>query len=96
MAKQIINIGTTDNDGTGSTIRAGGDLVNDNFTEIYNFLGGSSLPSTVQITTRTPVNTGQSGDVAGLIVADSLYIYVCIGTFDGSTIIWKRITLGSY
>ena len=96
MAKQIINIGTTDNDGTGSTIRAGGDLVNDNFTEIYNFLGGSSLPSTVKITTRTPVNIGQSGDVAGLIVADSSYVYVCTGTFDGSTIIWKRITLESY
>ncbi len=39
MAKQIINIGTTANDGTGSTIRAGGDLVNDNFTEIYTALG---------------------------------------------------------
>ncbi len=42
MAKQIINIGTTDNDGTGSTIRAGGDIVNDNFTEIYSTLGDGS------------------------------------------------------
>ena len=39
MAKQVINIGTTANDGTGSTIRAGGDLINDNFTEIYTALG---------------------------------------------------------
>ena len=42
MAKQIINIGTTDNDGTGSTIRVGGDIVNDNFTEVYSTLGDGS------------------------------------------------------
>ena len=44
MAKQTINIGTTPNDGTGSTIRDGGDLINDNFNEIYTALGdGSTL-----------------------------------------------------
>ena len=42
MAKQIINIGTTDNDGTGSTIRAGGDIINYNFNEIYSALGTGS------------------------------------------------------
>jgi len=96
MAKQTINIGTTDNDGTGSTIRAGGDIANDNFNEIYTFLGGDTLPSTTKITTRTPTNTGQSGDVAGLVVQDETYLYVCTGTYDGSTIIWKRITLVSF
>lgn len=44
MSKQSINIGTVANDGTGSTIRAGGDLINDNFNEIYTELGdGSTL-----------------------------------------------------
>jgi len=44
VAKQTINIGTTPNDGTGSTIRDGGDLINDNFNEIYTALGdGSTL-----------------------------------------------------
>jgi len=44
VAKQTINIGTTPNDGTGSTIRAGGDIANDNFNEIYTALGdGSTL-----------------------------------------------------
>ena len=33
MAKQAIDIGTTANDGTGTTLRAGGDLINDNFTK---------------------------------------------------------------
>ena len=39
MAKQTINIGTVADDGTGTTIRAGGDIINDNFTELYNKLG---------------------------------------------------------
>lgn len=96
MAKQTINVGTVQNDGTGSTIRAGGTIINDNFTEVYSFLGGNSLPSSTKLTVRTPSNTGQNGDVAGLIVTDSSYLYVCTGTYDGSTIIWKRITLDSY
>jgi|TARA_B100001758_G_C18415668_1_gene619402 hypothetical protein len=44
MAKQTISIGSTANDGTGSTIRAGGDLINDNFNEIYTAFGdGTNL-----------------------------------------------------
>ena len=39
MSKQTINVGITDNDGTGSTIRAGGQVINANFTEIYNAVG---------------------------------------------------------
>jgi hypothetical protein len=96
MAKQTIDVGTVQNDGTGTTIRAGGTIINDNFTEVYTFLGGSTLPSTTKVTTRTPTNTGQAGDVAGLMVADAVYLYVCTGTFDGSTVIWKRITLEAF
>jgi hypothetical protein len=48
MTKQTIAIGSTPNDGTGSTIRAGGDLINDNFTEIYTAFGdGTTLNSGV-------------------------------------------------
>jgi len=35
MAKQVINIGTLANDGTGDYIRPAFDKVNDNFTELY-------------------------------------------------------------
>lgn len=35
MAQQTLNIGTTANDGTGDTLRAAMDKVNDNFNEIY-------------------------------------------------------------
>ena len=46
MAKQSLNLGTVADDGTGTTIRAGGDLINDNFNEIYGILGdGSTLYS---------------------------------------------------
>ncbi len=61
MAKQTINIGSTVNDGTGTTLRAGGDLINDNFNEIYTAFGdGSTLTSgfvsatgTVTLTNKT-------------------------------------------
>ena len=39
MAKQSIGLGSSANDGSGDTLRAGGDKVNDNFTEVYNALG---------------------------------------------------------
>ena len=59
MAKQTINIGSTADDGTGTTIRAGGDLINDNFNEIYTELGdGSSL----SITSKTQTLTNKTLD----------------------------------
>lgn len=45
MAKQTINIGTNQDDGTGDLLRVAFNKVNENFTEIYNELGGSSLSS---------------------------------------------------
>ena len=43
MAKQSINIGSIPNDGTGSNLREGGDIVNDNFDEIYIAIGDGSI-----------------------------------------------------
>ena len=40
MAKQTINLGTVANDGTGDSLRVGGDKINDNFNEIYNSTNG--------------------------------------------------------
>src|SRR6056300_1640465 len=52
MAKQTINIGSVPNDGTGSTLREGGDLINDNFNEIYTAIGdGTTLTSGTFLTT---------------------------------------------
>ena len=52
--------------------------------------------SRVKADVRTPANTGQSGDVAGNVAVDSSYIYVCTGTYDGSTVIWKRAAISAY
>ena len=71
MAKQTIAIGSSANDGTGTTIRAGGDLINDNFNEIYNYLGdGSSLSATAftlvdESSTESVVNLGERVLVSG-------------------------------
>src|SRR6056300_795033 len=52
MAKQSINIGSVPNDGTGNTLREGGDLINDNFNEIYTAIGdGTTLTSGTFLTT---------------------------------------------
>lgn len=36
MAQQTINLGSAPNDGTGDSLRVGGDKINDNFTELYS------------------------------------------------------------
>ena len=43
----------------------------------------------------TSTDHGQAGDVAGMLVLDSTNIYVCTGTFDGSTVIWKKVALAA-
>lgn len=48
------------------------------------------------VQTRTPTAIGAQGDVAGATCADATYLYVCTGTYNGSTPIWKRITLNSF
>ena len=79
MAKQTINIGTIADDGTGSTIRAGGDLVNDNFNEIYSKIGdGSDLYSltfpnaTDTVVARNTSDTLQNKTLDAGIISTSL------------------------
>jgi len=45
MSKQTINIGTNQDDGTGDLLRIAFSKINENFTEVYNELGGTSLSS---------------------------------------------------
>ncbi len=49
MAKQVIGIGASANDGTGDSLRASADKTNDNFTEVYTLLGNGTtlLPAIV-------------------------------------------------
>src|SRR6056300_775386 len=90
MAKQTINIGTTDNDGTGSTIRAGGDLINDNFNEIYSAIGTG---------TALQFNLSSVSDGDGLIYNNSNSRYepssLVLTTTNTKTLENKTIALGS-
>ena len=56
MAQQILNVGTTANDGTGDSLRVGGDKINDNFDEIYTTFGDGS--------TLTPFTTMSPGCIS--------------------------------
>jgi uncharacterized protein involved in tellurium resistance len=50
-----------------------------------------------QIQTNVPLTSvGALGDVAGTVAVDSSYLYVCVGTYDGSSLIWKRVTLSAW
>ena len=71
MAKQTINIGSSANDGSGTTIRAGGDLINDNFNEIYTAFGTGSALSTTAFTivdessTESTISYGERLAISG-------------------------------
>lgn len=124
MAKQLVNIGSTANDGTGDPLRTSFTKINENFTELYTKLGNGNVEinanqisasnvdgdlelsprgsGSVYIvddhliinTSKTPLtNVGAAGDTAGSIAWDSSYFYVCVGDYDGSTVIWKRTPL---
>ena len=63
MAKQTINIGTVADDGTGSTIRVGGDIINDNFNELYTKLGDGTTLSSADFVTDTGTFTLESKSI---------------------------------
>lgn len=57
MAKQSIELGTVENDGTGDTLRIGGDKINDNFDELYAKWNGSfAVAADYNIVTGTSVS----------------------------------------
>ena len=60
MARVAINTGATPNDGTGDNLRSAGGIINDNFLEIYSYLGAgstSNLASPMWGTTGAGINT---------------------------------------
>ena len=71
MAKQTINVGSSADDGTGSTIRAGGQIVNANFDEIYATFGDTTnLSSTVltivdESSTESTISFGERLAITG-------------------------------
>jgi len=78
MAYQALGLGTTEGDGTGDTLRLGGDKVNDNFVEIYTLLGtGSALTSGISasssvVTLAGPSISGVASFADGSVSAPSI------------------------
>lgn len=87
MAKQIIGIGTTANDGTGDALRVAMDKVNDNFNELYNATGWQSRvdttnTQTIPATTMTivPITIGlESNGGITLLDANSKIVPIRLG-----------------
>ena len=72
MAKQTINIGSTANDGTGSTLRVGGDIINDNFNEIYTAFGNGSTLTAPLTAAGTSTLTNKTIDLAANTITGTL------------------------
>jgi len=64
MAYQTLNKGSSANDGNGDTLRQGAQKINENFTELYGILGGTSLSSgiTLDATTKGIIFEGGTTD----------------------------------
>ena len=60
MAKQTLNIGTSANDGTGTNLRSGGTIINDNFNEIYNAIGNGTSITLTSTPTELNLLSGQT------------------------------------
>lgn len=74
MTKQIIETGSSANDGTGDTLRAGAQKINANFTELYNSI--YSLPA---------AGVGTSGTLGGVKV-DGISIVISNGVISSTNI----------
>ena len=89
MAKEVINVGTVPNDGTGDPLRTAYIKCNNNFTELYARYQDIAPTSAV----------GTAGDRAGMIAigtdpaltASFGKFYYCYADYDGSTEIWRQV-----
>jgi filamentous hemagglutinin len=82
MTQQIINVGTSANDGQGDPLRTAFIKCNNNFSQLYS----------VAQTSPPPTLTGRLGDFAGMYAYDSTYFYYCFANYTGNSTIWAQIT----
>lgn len=86
MSKQVINVGTILNDGTGDALRTGAQKINDNFTEIYNVLGGNN---------GAPLNIVSSVSAGEGIIVSSSYGQVLVSAKSASTTESGTVKIGT-
>ena len=89
MAKQILALGTTADDGTGDNLRVGGDKINDNFLELYTALGdGDAIASGISAsaTVISLVDPNISGTIAGTFAISGTQTAATITTLNSTTV----------
>jgi len=90
MALQSLELGTAPDDGTGDSLRVGGDKINDNFVELYTALGdGDALSSGISASDEviSLVAPNLSGVVAGTQTSATITtLSATTGINSGSTI----------
>jgi hypothetical protein len=66
-------------------------------TKKYVVVSSASAFRQVATQQAAPASSvGAAGDVANMIAWDTNYIYICTGSHDGSTAIWKRVALSTF
>lgn len=99
MAKQVINLGSVPNDGTGDPLRTSFDKTNDNFDEIYTKFGdGSTLSgvgtanyaNTAGVATFAQNLTGAPNLNVGIVTANG---FISAGLTTAVQITWTGTTL---
>ena len=93
MANQVLGLGGNANDGTGDTLRAASDKINDNFLEIYTLIGDASslssgISATASVVTLTaPTISGVVGGTQTSATITTLATTTVNGTtFNGGTL----------
>jgi len=81
MSREIINVGSVPNDGSGDPIRTAYIKCNNNFGELYSRAQSSPPPTLV----------GSAGDTEGMYAYDENNFYYCFANYDGSTTIWGEL-----
>lgn len=87
MAKQTIYLGAVTNDNTGTNLKAGGDIINDNFDEVYNFTGWEQITdSTYTVGSPLVILSGVTGKIlTGTVVKIQTQIPSGVTTFWNET-----------
>ncbi|MGK7776876.1 phage tail protein [Acinetobacter baumannii] len=88
MTKQVINVGSAANDGSGTPARTAFQYINANFTEVYDFLTGTTNATTLP--TALPIEKGGTGATSaasartGLGLGNAAQGTLTTSTFDSS------------
>ena len=110
MAKQVINIGASPNDGTGDFVRDAFDKTNDNFTELYDgkqddlisgtnikTINGDSVLGSGDLVISGGGSGGGAGGVHILTKPISGWLYTNLfGTYQGPTSVSNTLNFGWY